>query len=186
MISSTGLDAMTCLRVLDVETYRLDESFKFRLRRTVPQQEYFVRDVMTTPVVSISSKTALLDAALMLRGSATRHLPVVEEGRLVGLLTDRDMQRCAPSRLIPITEDAYNAVFAKTLVERVMTRDPQTVSSATPLKEAVSLMQQTKYGCLPVVDDETLVGILTRGDLIDALEKLLNGDAIGRSVLPTA
>ncbi len=151
----------------------------------MPQQEYFVRDVMTAPVVSISPKTALLDAALLLRGSATRHLPVVEGGRLVGLLTDRDLQRCAPSRLIPITEDAYNEVFAKTLVERVMTRDPQTVSSATPLKEAVSQMQQTKYGCLPVVDDEMLVGILTRGDLIDALEKLLTGSAIGRSALPS-
>lgn len=148
-------------------------------------QEYFVRDVMTTPVVSVSSKTSLLDAALLLRGSATRHLPVVEEGRLVGLLTDRDLQRCAPSRLIPITEDAYNEVFAKTLVERVMTRDPQTVSSATPLKEAVSQMQQTKYGCLPVVDDGALVGILTRGDLIDTLENLLNGNAIGKSALPS-
>lgn len=150
------------------------------------EQEYFVRDVMTAPVVSISSKTVLLDAALLLRGSATRHLPVVDEGRLVGLLTDRDMQRCAPSRLIPITEDAYNAVFAKTLVERVMTRDPQTVSSGTALKEAVSLMQQTKYGCLPVVDDGALVGILTRGDLIDAFEKLLAGNPIGRSAVPSA
>lgn len=151
----------------------------------MPAQEYFVKDVMTTPVVSVGSKTSLLDAALLLRGSATRHLPVVEEGRLVGLLTDRDLQRCAPSRLIPITEDAYNEVFAKTLVERVMTRDPQTVSSETPLREAVSQMQQTKYGCLPVVDDGALVGILTRGDLIDTLESLLNGNAIGRSALPS-
>lgn len=151
----------------------------------MPQQEYFVRDVMTAPAVSIAPKTALLDAALLLRGSATRHLPVVEGGRLVGLLTDRDLQRCAPSRLIPITEDAYNEVFAKTMVERVMTRDPQTVSSAMPLQEAVTLMQQTKYGCLPVVDDEMLVGILTRGDLIDALEKLLSGSPIGKSPLPS-
>jgi acetoin utilization protein AcuB len=155
------------------------------LGRTVPQKEYFVRDVMTTPVVSITSKTSLLDAALLLRGSATRHLPVVEGGRLVGLLTDRDLQRCAPSRLIPITEDAYNEVFAKTLVERVMTRDPQTVSSMTSLREAVSQMQQTKYGCLPVVDNDALVGILTRGDLIDALEQLLSGNAVGRAALPS-
>lgn len=151
----------------------------------MPKKDYFVRDVMTTPVVSITSKTSLLDAALLLRGSSTRHLPVVEDGRLVGLLTDRDLQRCAPSRLIPITEDAYNEVFAKTLVERVMTRAPQTVSSMTPLKEAVSLMQQTKYGCLPVVDNEALVGILTRGDLIDTLEYLLNGNPIGKGALPT-
>jgi len=146
----------------------------------VAREQYFVRDVMTTPVVSVGPKTALLDAALLLRGSSTRHLPVLEDGRLVGLLTDRDLQRCAPSRLIPITEDAYNHVFADTLVERVMTREPQVVSSVTPLNEAVSIMQQTKFGCLPVVDHGTLVGILTRGDLIDALEQLLNGAPINK------
>lgn len=150
------------------------------------QEQYLVRDVMTAPVVSVSPKTALLDAALLLRGRSTRHLPVVDGGRLVGLLTDRDLQRCAPSRLIPITEEAYNQVFANTLVERVMTREPQFVSSTTRLHEAVATMQQTKFGCLPVVDNGELVGILTRGDLIDALEQLLSGVPISKSAKSSA
>ena len=145
---------------------------------------YIVQDVMTKEVVSVSPSTVLLDAALLLRASAVRHLPVVEDGRLVGILTERDVQRCAPSRLIPITEDGYNAVFAETTVGRVMTREPKTVSSLTPLREAIKVMRQGKYGCLPVVDDGALVGILTRGDLIDALQRVLTEKTIAKDVTP--
>ena len=116
----------------------------------------------------------------MQRGKAIRHLPVVDGTRLVGLLTDRDVQRCAPSRLIPITEQAYNSIFSDTLVERVMTRDPMTVSSNIPLQGAITAMQQVKYGCLPVVDNGELVGILTRGDLIDAPQRMLTGKDVVR------
>jgi len=150
----------------------------------VPGDNYIVLDVMTKEVVSVSPTTVLLDAALLLRASALRHLPVVEDGRLVGILTERDVQRCAPSRLIPITEESYNAVFADTNVGRVMTREPKTVSSQTPLLEAIRLMQQAKYGCLPVVDGGALVGILTRGDLIDALQRVLTEKAIAKDVAP--
>lgn len=146
--------------------------------------DYVVQDVMTREVVSVSPSTVLLDAALLLRASALRHLPVVEEGKLVGILTERDVQRCAPSRLIPITEDSYNAVFAETTVVRVMTREPKTVSSRTPLLEAIGVMQQGKYGCLPVVDEGALVGILTRGDLIDALQRLLAEKSIAKGSPP--
>ena len=150
----------------------------------MPGDNYIVLDVMTKDVVSVSPSTVLLDAALLLRASALRHLPVVEDGRLVGILTERDVQRCAPSRLIPITEDGYNAVFAETTVGQVMTREPKRVSSRTPLREAIGVMQQGKYGCLPVVDEGTLVGILTRGDLIDALQRVLAEKTIAKDVGP--
>jgi CBS domain-containing protein len=150
----------------------------------VSNDDYVVLDVMTKEVVSVSPTTVLLDAALLLRASALRHLPVVEDGRLVGILTERDVQRCAPSRLIPITEDGYNAVFAETTVGRVMTREPKTVSSRTLLLEAIGVMQQAKYGCLPVVDDGVLVGILTRGDLINALQRFLTEKRIAKNAPP--
>ncbi len=143
--------------------------------------EYLVRDVMSAPAVSIAPSAPLLDAALLLRGNSFRHLPVLEGDKLVGLLSDRDIQRCAPSRLVPITEEAYNSVFANTTVEQVMTRDPQTVSSGETLLAAIALMQQAKCGCLPVVDNGALVGILARGDLIDALQRLLQGKTAARA-----
>jgi len=135
---------------------------------------------MSHPAISADASTLLLDAALTLRASAIRHLPIVEGGRLVGLLSDRDIQRCAPSRLIPITEESYNAVFADTTVGRVMTRDPVSVLPDTPLLAAIDVMQQSRYGCLPVLENNQLVGILTRSDLLDALRRLLVGKSAER------
>jgi acetoin utilization protein AcuB len=146
----------------------------------VPLREYFIRDVMSTPVVSIEPTTALMDAALLMRSKSIRHLPVVEDHNLVGLLTDRDVQRCSPSRLLPVSEETYNLVFADTTVEKVMTRLPLTVSSSNPLIDALSLMQESKCGCIPVVDDGTLVGIITRGDLLEILHRVLSGKGISR------
>ena len=137
--------------------------------------DYLVRHVMSCPPITVDPSTLLLDAALTLRTGAIRHLPVVENGQLVGLLTDRDIQRCAPSRLIPITEDGYNQVFAGTTVSRVMTREPLFVAPNVSLPAAIALMQQSRYGCLPVVECGELVGILTRSDLVDTLHRILSG-----------
>jgi acetoin utilization protein AcuB len=150
----------------------------------VSSAEYLVQDVMSQPPITVDPSTFLLDAALTLRASAIRHLPVVADGKLEGLLTDRDIQRCAPSRLIPIDEDGYNAVFAGTSVNRVMTRDPLTVSPDTPLVTAIGIMQQSRFGCLPVVENGALVGILTRSDLMDALQRLLTGNSLNRYIEP--
>jgi acetoin utilization protein AcuB len=147
----------------------------------VPLREYFIRDVMSTPVVTIEPGTALVEAALLMRSKSIRHLPVVEDGNLTGLLSDRDVQRCSPSRLLPVSEETYSLVFADTTVEKVMTRLPLTVTSSDSLVDALSLMQESKCGCLPVVDDGALVGILTRGDLLEILNRLLSGRSIGRS-----
>jgi acetoin utilization protein AcuB len=148
---------------------------------TAPPNELLVRDVMSQPVVTVEPTTLLLDAALAIRSSSIRHLPVMEEGRLVGLISDRDIQRCAPSRLIPISEDEYNDVFACTNVGRIMTRDPISVAPDTAVLSAIGLMQQSRFGCLPVVDGYALVGILTRSDLVDTLQRLLSGSTGNRS-----
>jgi acetoin utilization protein AcuB len=147
----------------------------------VPATEYFVRDIMTYEVVTVEPTALLLDAALTLRAGSIRHLLVVEDDLLVGVLSDRDIQRCAPSRLMPVSEEDYNAVFADTTVTRVMTRNPETVSSNTPLAAAITTMQQSRFGCLPVVDDDKLVGLLTRSDLVDALQRVLLGKPIAKA-----
>ena len=139
---------------------------------------------MSQPPITVEPSTFPLDAALILRASAIRHLLVVEDGRLAGVLTDRDIQRCAPSRLIPISEEEYNAVFDGTTVNRVMTRAPLTVSPDTPLVTAIGMMQQSRFGCLPVVENGALVGMLTRSDLVDALQRLLSGNSLSRYIVP--
>jgi acetoin utilization protein AcuB len=145
------------------------------------QRQPPVQSFMSGPPVTIPLKARLVDAALLMRRASVRHLLVVEGGRLVGLLTDRDLQRCAPSRLIPITEDAYNDMFANTTVDRVMVRDPRTIPVSAPVTEAITTMQQAQIGCLPVMDGEKIVGIVTRWDLIEAFRRMLVEQTEGKT-----
>jgi acetoin utilization protein AcuB len=140
---------------------------------------------MTSAPITVEPNIQLLDAALTLRSNSIRHLPVVEGNILVGLISDRDIQRSAPSRLIPITEEGYNAVFERNTVDRIMTREPICISPDAVLADAIVLMQQSRCGSLPVVEGQELVGILTRGDLLDALHRILTGKGVSRFVETT-
>lgn len=138
-----------------------------------------VRDFMTACPATIASSARLLDAALLMRRTGMRHLPVVDGDRLLGILTDRDLQRCAPSRLIPISEDDYNAVFENTTVDQVMCREPKSIVVTALLSEAIAVFQQARVGCLPVLEEGKLVGILTRWDLIEILSRILAEESSG-------
>ena len=83
--------------------------------------------------------------------------------------------------LLPVPQQEYNRVFEETPVGKIMTRDPVTISSRAPLAEAVQLLSQNKLGCLPVVDEDQLVGIITMRDMLRAL-----GDLIGSASSPSA
>lgn len=134
-----------------------------------------MRDFMSSPAVTIPVTARLLDAAMALRSSAIRHLLIVDANRVVGIISDRDIQRCAPSRLVPITEAKYNAIFENTPLASVMTREPTSISPGALLADAAAIFQEGKLGCLPVVENETLLGIITRYDLMAALLQVLNG-----------
>jgi acetoin utilization protein AcuB len=132
-----------------------------------------VRQFMTSPVTSLPSSARLLDAGLLLRAGRIRHIPIIDDGKLVGILSDRDIQRCTPSLLTRVTADEYNAIFEDTPVARVMSRDPQHISPDTPLHAAATLLREHKLGCLPVVENGQVVGIITKDDMLAALVKLL-------------
>jgi acetoin utilization protein AcuB len=136
--------------------------------------EYRVRDFMTAPALSIPVDSSLLDAVLLLRRNGIRHLPVVDGERLVGIFTERDMLRFSPSLLMKISPDEYNAIFENTPLEKVMTRDPVRVTPETPMRAAAALLQEKKFGCLPVVEGDRLVGIITVTDMLVALLQLLS------------
>jgi acetoin utilization protein AcuB len=133
-----------------------------------------VRDYMSSPVASIPVGATLLDAALMLRGNGFRHLPVVDGERLVGVITERDMHRLSPSLLSNISAEEYNAVFENTPLEKVMTRDPVTTTPDAPLHRVAQILFDKKLGCLPVIAEGRLVGIITATDLLGVLIKLLD------------
>jgi acetoin utilization protein AcuB len=133
-----------------------------------------VRHFMTAPVTSLPSSASLLEAGLLLRAGRIRHIPIIDDGRLVGILSDRDIQRCAPSMLSRVSADEYNAIFENTLVARVMTRNPQHISPDAPLKSVATVLREHKVGCLPVVENGQVVGIITKDDMLAALVRLLD------------
>lgn len=138
--------------------------------------EFLVRDFMSAPVTTIPHDARLLEAALALRRTGFRHLAIVNGDQLVGIITDRDVHRYAPSMLGNLSQEEYNSIFEETPLERVMTRNPQTITPATSVREAVKMMHERKLGCLPVVDQDRLVGIITTSDMLGLLHKIIAGE----------
>jgi acetoin utilization protein AcuB len=128
-----------------------------------------IQDIMTSPVVVISPDISLQDAYQTMQDKGIRHLPVLDGEKLVGVITDRDL-RLATSALarIPFPPGAK--------VSAVMCRSPFTADPADPVEDAARTMREKKIGCLPVTDNDRLVGIITGLDLLDALVRMTGAD----------
>jgi acetoin utilization protein AcuB len=134
-----------------------------------------VRDIMTTNLTTVDHEARLLDAVLLMRSSGYRHLPVVNGETLLGIISDRDVQRASPSLLSKISQEEYNRIFEGTPITRVMVRDVITVTPDTSVQVAVRLVHENKFGCIPVVEEgNRLVGIVTVTDLLGVLDRLLS------------
>lgn len=128
-----------------------------------------VRDIMRSPVVAVPPGTTLADAYRTMREKGFRHLPVLEAGRLVGVVTDRDL-RLATSALAAVPFPADSSVSA------VMSTEPLTADAEDAVEDAARVMRERKIGCLPVVEDGCVIGIITGIDLLDALVRMTGVD----------
>jgi CBS domain-containing protein len=134
----------------------------------------FAADLMTKDVVSLEESETLQFVEQSMRALRFRHMPVVDRGRLVGLISHRDVLRYSASSLLPHAKEQTHYLATKFLVRDVMTRDVATVAPDTPLLEVASRMQNGKLGCLPVVNGENaLVGIITEADFVALCMRLL-------------
>jgi acetoin utilization protein AcuB len=140
-----------------------------------------VRDYMTRNVSTINDDARLLDAALFIRRTGKRHVPIISSttGKVVGIISDRDVLRLSPSVLEHHTEQEYNDVFESTAITKVMTPNPLTVSPDSPITDAVQILYTTKVGAVLVVKDGSLEGILSVSDMLGLLNELLAGKADG-------
>ena len=142
------------------------------------RSSYRVKDYMTTTVTTLTNESRLLDAALLIRRTGRRHVPIIDEsGKLVGIISDRDVSRMAPSMLARMTPDEYNQVFEGTPITVAMTKSPITVGPDTLIRDAVQIIHEKKIGALVVTEDERVVGILTVTDMLGLLNELLAGNA---------
>jgi CBS domain-containing protein len=141
-------------------------------------QEERVKDWMSGRVITISPDQTLPEAHEIMKKRKIRRLPVVEDGALVGIITLGDLREAGPSDATSLSIFELNYLLARVKVEEIMTRDPLTVSPQTGLTEAAKLMLHHKIGGLPVVEGNTVVGIITESDIFRAYVRLAEGVGI--------
>jgi len=134
-----------------------------------------VREKMHRSVITISPDQSLFAAKERMRKHGIRRLPVVRDGQLVGMVTDRDVRQAWASPATALSTHELLYLLDKVTVEEIMTSRVFTVTPDTPLVEAARLLHDRKIGGLPVVEGKTLVGILTETDLLATLIELLAG-----------
>ncbi len=134
-----------------------------------------VSDVMTKEPVTLGPEDNLMHALEIMRRHRIRRLPVVVGDRLVGLVAEGDIKRAQPS-ILSSNQDEFDRVMEGTEVSRVMIREPVTVNATTTLLEVAQTLHKTKFGTLPVVDGEKLIGIVTDADCLRVLIELLDSE----------
>jgi acetoin utilization protein AcuB len=128
----------------------------------------YVDRIMTKELVTVTEETKLARLAELMRERKLRHLPVVDaDQRLVGIVSHRDVQRAEPSPITTLDVGEVNYLLSKVTAGQVMHRDVVTATPDMLVEHAGCLMRDRRVGCLPVVDGERLVGILTGIDLVD-------------------
>jgi acetoin utilization protein AcuB len=124
----------------------------------------YVRDIMTTNVVTIPSSTSIADAKRIMEAHRIRRLPVVDKGKLVGIVTERGLEQVSPSKATSLTVWELTYLLDKTTVKEIMERDVVTVSPDMTAEESLALAQSRRVGALVVVEDGRVVGIATTND----------------------
>jgi acetoin utilization protein AcuB len=129
---------------------------------------------MSRPVISIHPDMPIQDALNLMHKEHLRRLPVVDKrGKLVGIVSERDLLHASPSDATSLSVWELNYLISKITVDRIMTKDVITITEDTPLEEAARLMADGKVGCMPVMHDDEMVGIITETDLFKVFLELL-------------
>ncbi len=136
----------------------------------------FVRRWMTTQLITVTPETPILDAREMMKKENIRRMPVVNKrGKLVGMVTQGDIQEAGPSDATTLSIWELNYLLARTTVEQIMTKadDLITVRPDDPIEQAALQMRKHRISGLPVLDGGKLIGILTESDVFEVLLELM-------------
>ncbi len=127
-----------------------------------------VRDIMTVEVTTLGRNDTLLLAKDIMNLGRVRHFSVVEDDELVGVVSQRDLYRASLGTVMQYGEKAQRAFLESVAVKEVMA-DPISISPDATVRDAARLMMEHKIGCLPVLEDSRLVGIVTETDMLQVV-----------------
>jgi CBS domain-containing protein len=134
-----------------------------------------VGEVMTRDVITLEAQAALIQVDDLMKSHRIRHVPVVQDRRLVGLVSHRDLIRA-------LARQSSGKATHSISVEDVMSREVETVSPQDSVRTAIDKLLEKRFGCLPVVDEQgALVGIITESDVLRLARRLLaeQGQRVG-------
>jgi acetoin utilization protein AcuB len=141
-----------------------------------------VRDIMQTKLLTVTPKMTVPEAIKLVSQRRIRHLPVVQDGELVGIISDRDLKQAMASSATSLSTHELLYLLDRLTVGEIMTRAVITVGQMAPIEEAARLMVLEKVGALPVTDHGDLIGIVTETDVLELFVKAM-GAAVPSSRL---
>jgi len=133
----------------------------------------FVKTRMTAHPFTVTPKTTVPEAVALLREHAIRNLPVIENGRLVGLVGNHEIAAASPSPATSLAAGEITYLLGKLQVGAIMIKNPVTISPDALLEEAAILMRDHKVEMLPVVENGAVVGVITESAIFDAFVEIL-------------
>jgi CBS domain-containing membrane protein len=135
-------------------------------------KEGIAREIMMGSPVTLKPDDSLDLANDVIALGRIRHIPVVDDGKLVGMITERDLIGAAANKIFGLKQASKSALLKTVKIKDVMKKRVITVAPDTPIKDAVHLMAEKKIGCVPVVSDGSLVGLVTTTDVLRYVESL--------------
>jgi acetoin utilization protein AcuB len=138
-----------------------------------------VGEPMSHPVITIPPDLPIVDALNLMKREHIRRTPVVKDGKLVGIVSDKDLLNASPSPATSLSVWEMNYLLSKITVRDVMTRQVMTVAADTAIEEAARIMADNKIGGLPVVQGDQVVGIITETDLFKIFLELMGARESG-------
>jgi acetoin utilization protein AcuB len=133
----------------------------------------FVKNKMTANPFTVSPEQTIPDALEIMTKNNVKRLPVMQNGKLVGVISKEDIAQASPSKATSFSVGEINYILSKTKISKVMNKNTIVISPNALLEEAATLMRDNGVGFLPVVENDKLVGIITESDIFDAFIELL-------------
>ena len=138
-----------------------------------------VGERMSKPVITIPPDMPISDALNLMKREHIRRTPVVKEGKLAGIVSDKDLLNASPSPVTSLSIWEMNYLLSKVTVDQVMSKNVMTVTEDTPIEQAARIMADNKIGGLPVMRDGHVIGIITETDLFKVFLELLGARESG-------
>ena len=134
-----------------------------------------VKDRMSEDVITVEMNTSLTEAFRLMKENNIRRLPVMDKGRLTGIITLTDLNQAAPSSATSLSIHELNYLLAKTKIKDIVPKKQKvlTIGPENYIETAAKIMRENKVSGLPVLEQDKLVGIVTETDIFDALIDIL-------------